>query len=95
VIYGSLYLALGLFLSHGFQTAIELFPRPVLGVILAFEGLVLMRLIRDMASSVADFTVVVLVALMCVGLPYGYVIGLVVGTLAAHFLKGRLSGLAK
>ncbi len=95
VIYGSLYLTLGLFLSHGFQTAIELFPRPVLGVILAFEGLVLMRLIRDMASSVADFTVVVLVALMCVGLPYGYVIGLVVGTLAAHFLKGRLSGLAQ
>ena len=95
VIYGSIYLALGLFLSHGFQTAIELFPRPVLGVILAFEGLVLIRLIRDMASSVADFTVVLLVALMCVGLPYGYVIGLVVGTLAAHFLKGRLQGLAK
>lgn len=95
VIYGSIYLTLGLFLSHGFQTAIELFPRPVLGVILAFEGLVLIRLIRDMASSVADFTVVVLVALMCVGLPYGYVIGLVVGTIAAHFLKGRLGGLAK
>ncbi|PYU25493.1 MAG: transporter [Acidobacteria bacterium] len=95
VIYGSIYLTLGLFLSHGFQTAIELFPRPVLGVILAFEGLVLIRLIRDMASSAADFTVVVLVALMCVGLPYGYVIGLVVGTIAAHFLKARLSGLAK
>src|SRR6266446_6261581 len=95
VIYGSIYLALGLFLSHGFQTAIELFPRPVLGVILAFEGLVLIRLIRDMASSVTDFTVVVLVALMCVGLPYGYVIGLVVGTIAAHFLKGRLQGLSK
>jgi hypothetical protein len=95
VIYGSIYLTLGLFLSHGFQTAIELFPRPVLGVILAFEGLVLIRLIRDMASSLTDFTVVVLVALMCVGLPYGYVIGLVVGTIAAHFLKGRLQGLAK
>jgi hypothetical protein len=95
VIYGSIYLTLGLFLSHGFQAAIELFPRPVLGVILAFEGLVLIRLIRDMAPSVADFTVVVLVALMCVGLPYGYVIGLVVGTVAAHFLKGRLQGLAK
>ena len=95
IIYGSIYLTLGLFLSRGFQTAIELFPRPVLGVILAFEGLVLIRLIRDMASTVADFTVVVLVALMCVGLPYGYVLGLVVGTIAAHFLKGRLSGLAK
>lgn len=95
VIYGSIYLTLGLFLSHGFQAAIELFPKPVLGVILAFEGLVLIRLIGDMASSVTDFTVVILVALMCVGLPYGYVIGLVVGTLAAHLLKGRLSGLAR
>jgi xanthine/uracil/vitamin C permease (AzgA family) len=95
VIYGSIYLTLGLFFSHGFQTAIELFPRPVLGMILAFEGLVLIRLVRDMASSAADFTVVVLVALMCVGLPYGYVIGLVAGTIAAHFLKGRLQGLAK
>lgn len=26
VIYGSIYLALGLFFSHGFQIAIELFP---------------------------------------------------------------------
>jgi hypothetical protein len=33
----------------------------VLGVIPASEGLVLMRLIRDMTSSAADFTVVVLV----------------------------------
>jgi len=46
MIYGSIYLTIGLLLSHGFQTAIELFPRPVLGVILAFEGLVLIRLIR-------------------------------------------------
>src|SRR5436853_7884261 len=83
MIYGSIYLTIGLFLSHGFQTAIELFPRPVLGVILAFEGLVLIRLIRDMASSAADFTVVVLVVLMCVGLPYVYVINLVLGMSAA------------
>jgi hypothetical protein len=41
----------------------------VLGVILAFEGLVLMRLVRDMAASKADFGVVLLVGLMCVGLP--------------------------
>ncbi len=95
VIYGSIYLILGLFFSQGFQVAIEIFPRPILGVILAFEGLVLMRLVRDMAASIADFAVVLLVGLMCVGLPYGYVLGLVVGTAVAHLLKRQLTGLAR
>jgi xanthine/uracil/vitamin C permease (AzgA family) len=95
VIYGSIYLALGLFLSRGFQTAIELFPKPVLGVILAFEGMVLIRLVRDMASSLPDFTVVLLVGLMCVGLPYGYVLGLVVGTVIAYLLNHQMTGLVR
>jgi xanthine/uracil/vitamin C permease (AzgA family) len=94
VIYGSMYLALGLFFSQGFQSVIELFPKPVLGVILAFEGLVLIRLVRDMAASAADFTVVVLVGLMCVGLPYGYVLGLVAGTAVSHLLNRRMTGLS-
>jgi MFS superfamily sulfate permease-like transporter len=95
VMYGSIYLTLGLFFSRGFQTAIELFPKPVLGVILAFEGMVLMRLVRDMASSISDFTVVVLVGLMCVGLPYGYVLGLVAGTAVAYLLKRDWTALAR
>jgi MFS superfamily molybdate transporter len=95
VIYGSLYLALGLFLSRGFSVAIELFPKPVLGVILLFEGVNLMRLVRDTAAVKADFTVVLLTGLMCVGLPYGYVVGLVAGTLIAHLLQRGFTGLAK
>ncbi len=95
IIYGSIYLILGLFFSQGFQMAIQIFPKPILGVILAFEGLVLMRLIRDMAASKADFAVVLLVGLMCVGLPYGYVLGLVVGTAVAYLLKRQLTGLAQ
>jgi len=95
VIYGSIYLILGLFFSQGFQIAIEIFPKPILGVILGFEGLVLMRLVRDMAANAADFAVVLLVGLMCVGLPYGYVIGLAVGTAVAHLLNRGLTGLAR
>jgi MFS superfamily sulfate permease-like transporter len=95
IIYGSIYLILGLFFSQGFQMAIQIFPLPILGVILAFEGLVLMRLIRDMAASKADFAVVLLVGLMCVGLPYGYVLGLVVGTAVAYLLNRQLTGLAQ
>ena len=95
IIYGSIYLTLGLFFSQGFQMAIQIFPKPILGVILAFEGLVLMRLVRDMAASKANFAVVLLVGLMCVGLPYGYVLGLVVGTAVAYLLNRQLTGLAQ
>jgi MFS superfamily sulfate permease-like transporter len=91
VIYGFFYLTLGFFFSGGFGHIVELFPKPVLGVILLFEALALMRLIRDAASSAADFTVVLLVGLMAFGLPYGYVIGLVVGwAIALLFRRGSL-----
>jgi xanthine/uracil/vitamin C permease (AzgA family) len=95
VIYGSIYLILGLFFSQSFQSVVQLFPKPVLGVILAFEGLVLIRLVRDLAHSAADFTVVIMVGLMCVGLPYGYVLGLVAGTAVAYLLSRRLTNLAQ
>ncbi|HYL69651.1 MAG TPA: putative sulfate/molybdate transporter [Candidatus Limnocylindria bacterium] len=95
VIYGSMYLALGLFLSRGFSTAIELFPKPILGVILLFEGINLMGLIRDQVAAKADFLLVILIGLMCVGLPYGYVIGLSVGTALAYLSRLGLTGLGK
>ena len=93
IMYGSLYLALGLFLSGGFREAILLFPRPILGVILMFEGIALMRLVHDMTNSPEDFTVVLLVGLMAVGLPYGYAVGLLVGTLVAYLAEKKLRGL--
>jgi hypothetical protein len=95
VIYGTIYLTLGLFFSRAFSTAIELFPKPVLGVILLFEGVNLMGLTRDQAASGADFLVVILTALFCIGLPYGYVIGLVIGTALAYLSRRRLTGLGR
>lgn len=87
VIYGLLYLVFGLFLSTGFKEIIQLFPKPILGVILMFEGLTLMRLSQDMIYPKSDFTIVLMVGLMAVGLPYGYVIGLVVGTLLSKLSR--------
>jgi xanthine/uracil/vitamin C permease (AzgA family) len=95
VIYGTIFLTLGLFFSRGFSTAIELFPKPVLGVILLFEGVNLMGLTRDQAASKADFLLMILTGLLCVGLPYGYVIGLVLGTALAYLSRHRLTGLGK
>ena len=91
VIYGAMYLTLGLFFGGGFQTAVKLFPLPVLGVILLFEALALMKLVRDMLSSAADFFIVLLVGLIAFGLPYGYVIGVVLGTVIANVMKDRLA----
>ena len=95
ILYGSLYLFLGLFFSSGFREVIQIFPQPVLGVILMFEGLALMRLIRDMTDSKADFTIVLMVGLMAVTLPYGYVIGLLLGIFLAYLSDKRLTGVAE
>lgn len=88
IIYGAIYLSLGLFFSAGFRQLIDLFPQPVLGVILTFEGLALMRLLRDVVAPV-EFAIALLVALAVVGLPYGYVVGLLVGTGLVRLARGR------
>jgi hypothetical protein len=88
VIYGVLFLTLGLFFGGGFDQITKAFPLPMLGVILLFEALGLIWLVRDTAHSRTEFPIAALVGLLAVGLPYGYVIGLVVGT-ALFYLGGR------
>lgn len=80
ILYGGLYLALGLFLSGGFETAVHLFPLPVLGVILLFEAVALLRLVGDLAGERFGFTVAILVGLCALTLPYGFLVGLLLGT---------------
>jgi len=84
IIYGSLFLGLGLFFGGGFEHIAKAFPLPMLGVILLFEALALIWLIRDTAHSRTEFPITVLVGLLAVGLPYGYVIGLVLGTVLVY-----------
>jgi hypothetical protein len=80
IIYGSIYLIMGLFFTGSFNEVVKVFPLPVLGVILVFESLALMMFIKDIANERKDLFIALLVALMCMALPNGYVIGLVVGT---------------
>jgi len=90
IIYGLFYLILGLLFSAAFQQVLPLFPKPVLGIMLLFEAVALMLLCRDMASSIADFAVVLVVGLSAVALPYGYVIGLILGLLLHYVFLSRL-----
>ena len=87
IIYGSLYLITGLLFSRSFQELVQIFPMPVLGTLLFFEGLALTLLVRDVASAKEDLFIAVLVALVCIGLPYGYLVGLILGTAIFYFLK--------
>ena len=89
VIYGSIYLAIGLFFAGVFQQTVQVFPLPMLGVLLLFEGLALMSLVRGEAVGRWEFFVVLTVGLIAVGLPYGYAIALVVGTALYYFFRAR------
>lgn len=89
VIYGSFFLILGLLFANGFSQVVQIFPLPVLGVLLLFEGVALMSLIRDQAGDRGSFFVVVVTGLIAAGAPYGYAVALVVGTLVAWWTSAR------
>ncbi|MCX7824198.1 MAG: putative sulfate/molybdate transporter [Verrucomicrobiae bacterium] len=78
----------GLFLSGGFEQFSHLFPRPMLGVLLVFEGWTLLTLLRDTVSAKSEFMIALLVGLTAGGLPYGYVVGLLVGTALYYLARG-------
>lgn len=87
ILYGLLFVTLGLFFSGGFETVIQIFPLPVLGVLLLFEALTLMVLVRDVAGERESFVLVLLVGLMASLLPYGFLLGMVGGTLLELALR--------
>lgn len=87
VLYGAMYLVLGLAFAPGFAQVVHVFPMPVLGVVLLFEAVALMTLVRDVAAERSALWVALAVAAAVVGLPFGYVVGLVAGTLTAWGMK--------
>jgi hypothetical protein len=92
-----------LFFASGFQQVVQVFPLPILGVLLFFEAASLILMIRDEAARKSSLFLVILVGLIAVGLPYGYAIALVVGVVlskvksmnlddtrgAAHVIESR------
>jgi hypothetical protein len=89
ILYGALYLILGLFFSGSFAHVVQVFPLPALGVLLAIEGLRLMLLVRDTVELKGEFAIAVLVGLIAAGLPYGYLVGICVGTVLFYSARHR------
>lgn len=80
LIYGVFFLIVGVFFSHSFDQVIKIFPMQILGVILFFEALMLVFLVKDLQSNKSDFYIALLVALLAFGLPYGFLISMIIGT---------------
>ncbi len=90
LIYGGMYLFMGLFLSKGFDKVIQIFPMPVLGVILFIEALALMALVRDLGQDKTDMWIAFMVGGIACSLPYGFIIGLVAGVLACRLKQRKI-----
>jgi hypothetical protein len=96
VLYGLLYLVVGVFFAGSFQQVVYLFPKPILGTILLFEAIALLALARDMAHSAAHLALVFALGLLAVDLPYGYLVALVIGTLLTYLVeRGKASLIEK
>ncbi len=87
IVYGMMYVALGLFFGPGFQTVIQVFPLPILGVLLLFEAITLLALLRDLAGGKADFLLAVTIGVVASSVPYGYLVGLLLGLCCYHLTR--------
>ena len=89
IIYGVAFLGCGLLFGRSFPELIDVFPRALLGVLLLFESIAIMRLSRDMAGTSRDFTLVLTVGLLAAALPYGFCVSMIVGILLYHWVHRK------
>ncbi|KOR38548.1 transporter [Planktothricoides sp. SR001] len=90
ILYGSMYLIIGLFFSPVFGEVVQVFPQPILGVILLFESLTLLLLIADQAAEKNKFIIALIVGLFALLVPQGYILGMIIGT-GLYYLSNRLT----
>lgn len=82
VIYGAMFLVLGLLFSASFADILRVFPLPMLGVLLLVEAVTLIRLLRDLpVRDPAGLPLALVVGSVVLLVPYGYVAGMLVGML--------------
>lgn len=87
LLYGVLFLVLGLFFGGAIFEVVRVFPFPILGVLLFFEGFALVKLVGKVKDRPVDLTVALVVGVVAVGVPFGFAVGLVAGTLLTYLLR--------
>ena len=87
VMYGALFVVAGLFFSGAFTGLMQAFPSAILGAVLLVEAAVLVLLVRDLRSSGWAMSLALGVALCCLWLPQGYLIGLMLGVVVTYGLR--------
>ncbi len=75
---------LGLLFGGSIGEVAMLFPKPMLGVLLLVEGVAILSLLRDLTDRPRDFALAMLLGVVAAGLPYGYLVALVAGTVLAR-----------
>lgn len=91
VIYGAMFVLGGALGSEFFTAVARHFPFPLLGALLLAESAVLFSLARDQLAAPVRAALAAAIALLCVLSPYGYLVGLVAGTLAHHACRFALA----
>jgi hypothetical protein len=80
IIAGSALLAAGVLFGGSVGELALFFPKPMLGVLLLVEGVAMLSLLRDLAGTPRDFALALCLGVIAAGLPYGYLVALVLGT---------------
>lgn len=78
-ILGVLFLLFGLFFSGHLKDVLSFIPLQTIGVLLFVESFVLIRLMIDTSHEKSDFSIVLIVGLISFGVPFGFLIGLIIG----------------
>jgi hypothetical protein len=89
VYYGALFIVGGLLFGNAPQLFQQLFPAPILGVLLLVEAVMLLTLLRDLTTEKRALLFAIACGVVAVVAPYGYAIVLVFGTLLWHVLGVR------
>ena len=91
IVMGLLMIGAGFLLGGSVSEVARFFPQPMLGVLLLVESVNLFVLARDQAADRREFGLVGFLGIVAAGLPYGYVVALVLGTVIARARRGVTS----
>jgi len=89
LIYGLFYIIIGLIFSSGSASALLVYPKSILGVILLFEGFALIILLKDIITDKKMFLIAVMVAIIATTVKNGYLYGMIAG-IAVYYLTDQL-----